>query len=109
MSATNINCVESVRIGSHVRLGVGCLITDSNHYSLDWRTRCLEGDTDKKSAPVVIEDYVFVGAKSIILKGVTIGEKSIIQAGSVVVHDIPAHRIAGGTPCKVIKYLKQAL
>lgn len=109
MSATNINCVESVRIGSHVLLGAGCLITDSNHHSLDWRTRCLEGDTDKKSAPVVIEDYVFVGAKSIILKGVTIGEKSIIQAGSVVVHDIPAHCIAGGNPCKVIKYLKQAL
>lgn len=105
MSATNINCVKSVRIGSHVLIGAGCLITDTNHHSLDWRIRCLEGDTDKKSAPVVIEDYVFVGAKCIILKGVTIGEKSIIAAGSVVVSDIPANCIAGGNPCKVIKYI----
>ena len=106
MSATNINCVNSVRIGSHVLIGAGCLITDSNHHSIDWRIRCFEGDKDKKSAPVVIEDYVFVGAKSIILKGVIIGEKSIIAAGSVVVNDIPANCIAGGNPCKVIKEIK---
>ena len=109
MSATNITCVKSVKIGSHVLIGAGCFITDSNHHSIDWRTRCLEGDADKKSAPVVINDYVFVGAKSIILKGVTIGEKSVIAAGSVVVNDIPANCIAGGNPCKVIKYLKAGL
>lgn len=65
----------------------------------------MEGDCNIKTAPIVIEDYVFVGAKSIILKGVTIGEKSVIAAGSVVVDDIPANCIAGGNPCKVIKYL----
>ena len=46
---------------------------------------------------------MFVGARSIILKGVTIGEHSIIAAGSVVTTDIPADCIAGGNPCKVIK------
>ncbi len=106
MSATNINCVQQVQIGSHVLIGAGCLITDSNHHSIGWEDRCLRGDCNIKSAPIKIEDYVFIGAKSIILKGVTIGEKSIIQAGSVVVHDIPANCIAGGNPCEVIKFLK---
>ena len=105
MSATCINCAESVQIGSYVLIGAGCLITDSNHHSLDWEERCLFGDRNIKNAPVVICDYVFIGAKTIVLKGVTIGEKSIIQAGSVVVNNIPANCIAGGNPCKVIKYL----
>lgn len=105
ISATNINCKKSVQIGSHVLIGAGCLITDSNHHSLDWKERCLNGDNDIKSAPVTICDYVFIGARSIILKGVTIGENSIIAAGSVVVNDIPANCMAGGNPCKVIKFL----
>ena len=105
ISATNINCSEFISIGSHVLIGAGCLITDSNHHSINWKQRCMEGDCNIKTAPIVIEDYVFVGAKSIILKGVTIGEKSVIAAGSVVVDDIPANCIAGGNPCKVIKYL----
>lgn len=106
ISATNINCNVSVIIGSHVLIGAGCLITDSNHHSINWRQRCFEGDSNVKSAPITICDYVFIGARSIILKGVTIGEKSIIAAGSVVVTDIPANCIAGGNPCKVIKFLK---
>lgn len=106
ISATNINCNVSVTIGSHVLIGAGCLITDSNHHSINWRQRCFEGDSNVKSAPITICDYVFIGARSIILKGVTIGEKSIIAAGSVVVTDIPANCIAGGNPCKVIKFLK---
>lgn len=80
---------------------------DSNFHSLDWRKRENRDIdvSDAKTAPVVIEDYVFIGARSIICKGVTIGEKSIIAAGTVVVKDIPANCIAGGNPCKVIKYL----
>lgn len=56
--------------------------------------------------PIVIEDDVLIGARSIVLKGVTIGARSVIGAGSVVVKDIPADCIAAGNPCKVIKYLK---
>lgn len=103
MSATNINCSESIVIGNYVMIGAGCLITDSNHHSLDWRIRNLEVDTDKKSSPVIIEDYVFVGARSIILKGVRVGARSVIAAGSVVVKDIPADELWGGNPAKFIK------
>ena len=58
------------------------------------------------SASIVIEDDVWVGAHSIILKGVTIGARSIIGAGSVVTKSIPADCVAAGNPCKVLKSLK---
>lgn len=58
------------------------------------------------SAPIVVEDDVWVGAHSIILKGVTIGARSIIGAGSVVTKSIPADCVAAGNPCRVIKNLK---
>lgn len=57
------------------------------------------------SAPIVIEDDVLIGTRCIILKGVTIGARSIIAAGSVVTKSIPADCIAGSNPCKVIKQL----
>ncbi len=87
--------------------GGGTYINDSNHHSTDWRDRADRklDVQNAKTAPIVIGDYVFIGARCMILKGVTIGEKSIIAAGSVVVKDIPANCIAGGNPCKVIKVL----
>lgn len=105
MSATCICCSDHVSIGSNVMIGAGCFITDSNHHSIDWKSRCNGVDHDIKTAPVSIGDCVFIGAKSIVLKGVHIGARSVIAAGSVVVHDIPADVIAGGNPCKVIKNL----
>lgn len=55
------------------------------------------------SAPIVIKDDVLIGTRCIILKGVTIGARSIIAAGSIVTKSIPADCIAGGNPCKVIR------
>lgn len=107
ISSTTILVKNSVTIGNHVNIGGGTFINDSDHHSTDWRDRA-DRRVDKKNAkssPIVIGDYVFIGAWSIIGKGVTIGEKSIIAAGSVVVKDIPANCIAGGNPCKVIKEL----
>ena len=108
LSSTVIICKESIIIGKNVNIGAGCLILDSNMHSLDWTLRATKGyDTiNAKTKPIVIGDYVFIGARSIICKGVTIGEKSIIAAGSVVVKDIPANCIAGGNPAKVIKMLE---
>ena len=54
---------------------------------------------------VIIEDNVLIGKRCIILKGVTIGARSIIGSGSVVTKSIPADCIAAGNPCKVIKQL----
>lgn len=57
-------------------------------------------------APVTIGNNVWIGANVVIVPGVTIGEGSTIGAGSVVVKDIPAHCVAVGNPCRVIKKLK---
>ena len=54
--------------------------------------------------PILIEDNVWVGSRVIVLGGVKIGEGAIIQAGSVVVSDIPACGIAGGNPARVCKW-----
>ena len=67
---------------------------------------CIDYENTKKAIKhktIIIEDDVFIGAKCIINKGVRIGARSIIAAGSVVVSDIPSDVIAGGNPCKVIK------
>ena len=61
-------------------------------------------DSEYIPKDIVIKDFVWLGTKVIILGGVTIGEGAIIQAGSVVVSDIPDYAIAGGHPAKIFKY-----
>lgn len=65
------------------------------------------GEVIGSSGKVVIEDNVFVGARTVILKGTRIGKNSIIGAGSIVTHDIPPNSVAAGNPCKVIMTLDQ--
>lgn len=95
---------DSVTIGDNVKVRACVLITDTDAYPLDYLARRTSND-GTKSTPIVIEDDVWVGAHSIILKGVTIGARSIIGAGSVVTKSIPADCVAAGNPCKVIKTL----
>lgn len=102
-----IVCSKSVTIGNNVEIGGGTKIYDTNFHSLNYEER-RDLDLDGKNAislPVVIEDDVFVGTGCIIGKGVTIGARTIIAAGSVVVKNIPPDCIAGGNPCKIIKKL----
>ena len=105
MSSTRMWVHDSVTIGDNVKVGACVLITDTDAHPLDYLARRTSND-GTKSAPIVIEDDVWVGAHSIILKGVTIGARSIIGAGSVVTKNIPADCVAAGNPCKVIKTLK---
>lgn len=108
MSSVSIICKDRITIGENVNIGAGCLILDSNMHSTDWRVRAnrkMDSPQKAAKAPIIIEDNVFIGARCIITKGVTIGRCSMIAAGSVVVKDIPANCIAGGNPCKVIKYI----
>lgn len=107
ISSSSIYCKNEIVIGNHVNIGAECIIIDSNFHSTNWEDRAdrRKDVQNAITAPIKIGDYVFIGARSMILKGVTIRAKSIIAAGSVVVTDIPANCIAGGNPCKVIKSL----
>lgn len=114
ISSACIWAKERITIGNNVKIGGNCILMDSDNHSLDYRIRksfqkdeygeWIDHATAKK-APINIEDDVFIGVNSIILKGVTIGARSIIAAGSVITKSIPADCIAGGNPCKVIRYI----
>ena len=108
MTNTILLCKECISIGSYVNIGNGTIVMDTDLHSLDWQTRCdRQADPDNSnSRPVNICDYVFIGARCIILKGVTIGEKSIVAAGSVVTKDIPSGEIWGGNPARFIKKIE---
>lgn len=106
ISSSIISSKERITIEDNVTIGAGCMIFDTNFHSLDPKIRGTEKDTiNAKNEPVTICKHVFIGARSIITKGVTIGENSIIAAGSVVVKDVPANQIWGGNPAKFIKEL----
>ena len=106
MSSTRLWIHESARIGNNVKIGGCVLITDTDAHPMDYVAR-RSSNEGTKSAPVVIEDDVWIGAHCIILKGVTIGARSIIGAGSVVTKSIPADCVAAGNPCRVIKSLNK--
>lgn len=92
---------KNIIIGDNVLIGSGVLITDSDAHPIDPKDR---NDSNLiKDAPVCINSHVFIGARSIILKGVTIGEGSVIGAGSVVSSSIPPMCIAAGNPARVLK------
>lgn len=109
MSQVSITCKQQIHIGSNVKIGAGTLIFDTNFHNTDWKIRSdHERDlSSAQNAPINIGNHVFIGTRSIICKGVTIGDRSIIAAGSVVVKDIPADCIAGGNPCTVIRMINQ--
>ncbi|WP_304522377.1 DapH/DapD/GlmU-related protein [Bacteroides sp. GM023] len=65
------------------------------------------GEEYTKKAPVTIGKNVFIGARSIVMKGVTIGDGVVIGAGSVVTKNVPANAIVAGNPAKVIKFIEQ--
>ena len=96
-----------ITIGNNVKLGSGVKVYTSNFHSLYYKER-RDWEIDKlhrDSSHIVIEDDCFIGAGSIILKGVTIGARSIVGAGSVVTKSIPSDEIWAGNPAKFIRKL----
>lgn len=107
MSATAIICNHQVKIGNNVTIGGNVVIYDTDFHALNPQLRS-NPSMDRKNAirkQVIIEDFVFIGAHSTILKGVTIGKNSIIGAGSVVSGNIPPDEIWAGNPARFIKQL----
>ncbi|MBN2162002.1 MAG: acyltransferase [Pontiellaceae bacterium] len=92
---------RSVRIGTECLIGELVSIYDSDFHETNPLERM--GESDGKVSEVVIGNNVWIGSRSIILKGTTIGDNTVIAAGSIVAKSIPANVIAGGNPAKVIK------
>ena len=86
-------------IGHNSQLGGGTLICGVQHGMSDLDIPMRHQPTE--SAPIVIEDDVWIGMKAVIMPGVTIGKGAVIGAGSVVTRDIPPFCIAMGAPCVV--------
>lgn len=106
ISSSCIWAKSSITIGNRVNIGGDCIIMDSDAHSLDYKVRAarINDISSAKTLPIKICDDVFIGCRSIILKGVTIGARSIIAAGSVVTKDVPADEIwGGGNPARFIK------
>lgn len=103
ISNTAITSASTVCIGSNVLLGSGVRIFDTDFHPISANDR-KKGILDCiKTAPVKIEDNVFIGTDTIILKGVTIGQNSVIGAGSVVTTNVPSHEIWAGNPAHKLK------
>lgn len=92
---TEIHAGKSVRIGSGVNIAWDCNILDRDYHAFESDSEVIK--------EVVIEDKVWIGARCIVLKGVTIGKGAVIAAGSVVTRSIPSGCLAAGNPAKVIK------
>ncbi len=93
---TVVIAVGNVTIGTNCRIAWDVVIMDSDLHPVD------ENEQPTVSEPVVIEDNVWIGCRSIVLKGVTIGEGAIVAAGSVVTKSIPPRVIAAGVPARVV-------
>ncbi|MCB1130455.1 MAG: acyltransferase [Verrucomicrobiae bacterium] len=97
VSSSQIIATVGIEIGESTAIGAGCLICDSDMHEIP-----LGSQNPVKSAPIRIGRNVFIGARSIILKGVTIGDGAVIGAGAVVTRDVPAGAIAAGNPARII-------
>jgi acetyltransferase-like isoleucine patch superfamily enzyme len=98
-----IAAYEHVYIGKNVSIGAGTKIMDTDFHPLDLDERLKDVNIPHK--PVRIEDGAFIGTEAMVLKGVTIGENSVVGAGAVVTKSIPPGEIWGGNPAKFIRKL----
>ena len=107
LTVINYNCVildtSPVSIGANAFIAPGVCIACAGH-SIDPVQRSMGVGT---SAPITIEDNVWIGANATICGGVTIGEGSVIGAGSVVTKDIPAGVVAAGNTCRVLRPISE--
>jgi acetyltransferase-like isoleucine patch superfamily enzyme len=100
-----VAALELVEIGEHCMFANGCFISDGSHRFDDpHKPVPWQGFTTK--GPTRIGDNVWCGAHAVITSGVTIGERSVIGANSVVTADIPPFSIAAGTPARVLRTIE---
>lgn len=111
LSQTTIIAINAnVFIGNNVKIGGGTRIYTTDFHSSNYisRRNPIIDQKERSCADVYIGDDCFIGAGALILKGVHIGQRTIIGAESVVTKDIPSDCVAAGNPCVPIKFLECA-
>ena len=108
ISGGSICAARFIEIGDDTMLGANVTIADTDFHSLYPAYRAGHTHPTIGIAEVRIGKRVFIGTNSLVLKGVNVGDNSVIGGGSVVTKDIPENCIAAGNPCKVIRYLMPA-
>jgi acetyltransferase-like isoleucine patch superfamily enzyme len=100
MSGVSISCLTKIEIGKNTLLGSGSVITDNDAHGIhpDFRN----DPNFILTVPVKVGNDVFIGARALILKGVTIGDGAVVGAGSVVTKDVRPRMIVAGNPAKEI-------
>lgn len=115
-------CMDEIEIGDDVMFGWGCTVIDNNSHSHIWterkndvkqwkkgldenKTGAYKDWVNVKKGKIKIKNKAWIGFNSIILKGVSIGEGSIVGAGSVVTKDVPDWTIVAGNPAKIIRVI----
>jgi acetyltransferase-like isoleucine patch superfamily enzyme len=115
-AGTTFECVTHISIEEDAMISYQCLLMDSDNHSISYskRKNDLSNFQNKKhdwgkakSAPIRVNKGAWVGARSIIMKGVTIGEGAVVGAGSVVTKDVPAWTIVAGNPARVIREIPE--
>ena len=103
-SGTSIVAFSSIRIGNRSGCGVNCNIWDSDFHSIESKKRGIDvSPQTAPTAPIVIGEDVWMGANVTVLKGVSIGDRAVIGAMSLVNKNIEADTISAGIPAKIIK------
>lgn len=107
-TSTVLSSRSSISIGDNVKIGANVKLIDHDYHSMDYQNRRnpFSDASDVNTAPISIGSDVFVGTNSIILKGVSIGDRSVVGAGSVVtLKSIPADSLVAGNPAVIIRRL----
>jgi acetyltransferase-like isoleucine patch superfamily enzyme len=98
-----VNYGSSLVSSAHVKIGNDCLIgTHVMVMDCDFH-RVEDKAWDTSGEPVVLEERVWLGNRSMVLKGVTVGHDAVVAAGSVVTHDVPPRSVVAGVPARVVR------
>lgn len=113
LSGTVISAAKSISIGENVLIGANCTLVDNDSHVVNYKNRYvknskkyIENDAEINIGQIIINDYVFIGMNSIILKGVEIGKGSVVASGSVVTKSFPENVVIAGNPARIVKYLE---
>lgn len=114
---TLLDCAKEIQLEDDVLISHGCLLADSDNHSVsyslrkrdlvDWRTGGRHDWTTTKKNPIIIRKGAWIGARVIILKGVTIGEGAVVAAGSVVTKSVSDYQIVAGNPATVVRSIPE--